>query len=77
MKPGNNFWFKNIINDFENRDKKQVLVNMKTIIKLDNQDNNQLQQSKSKPNVIGWTNYNPQLQHGFHSQQDNYESMLN
>lgn len=61
MKPGNNYWFKNIINDFENRDRKQVHVNMKTIIKLDNQDNNQLQQSKSKPNVIGWTNYNPQL----------------
>ena len=42
IKPGNIYWFKSIIYDFENRDRKQVLLNMKTIIKLDNQDNNSL-----------------------------------
>ena len=35
IRPGNIYWFKHVLYDFENRDRKYVLINMKTLVKAD------------------------------------------
>ena len=49
MPPSNGFWFKSVTQDYENKDKRYVISNMRTMIKPDIDPN--LNASKSRPHI--------------------------
>ena len=58
IRPGNIYWYKTVLADFENRDRKFVNLNMKTLIKSELETPSTiLSNSKSKA-TVGWNNYN-------------------
>lgn len=52
IRPGNIYWFKQILYDFENRDRKYVMNNMRTLIKSEVEPSG-LGVSKSRSNIGG------------------------
>ena len=56
IRPANIYWYKSVLNDFENRDKKFVAHGMKTIVKVEIEAT-PLGVSKSRV-AVGWNSYN-------------------